>query len=170
MRRVLTLSIQGQLGIFLSCYLSKRLLKESQELEESKNLLSQKIRYWLDNLQEMKSLKGCRGYSAWSGGQSKDAGERCEGEEDHNQHWQEQVSSVESYFQVWHEDQVRQEGIALQLNFSFVFIISNKKQAFIRYFTSDHGGRQQATRDAEYRWNLTNNQSIVTQLLFKPWG
>ena len=45
MRPVLTLSTQGQLDIFLSCYLSKRLLKESQELEESKNLLSQKIRY-----------------------------------------------------------------------------------------------------------------------------
>ena len=33
MRPVLTLSTQGQLDIFLSCYLSKRLLKESQELE-----------------------------------------------------------------------------------------------------------------------------------------
>ena len=163
MRPVLTLSTQGQLAIFLSWYLSKRLLKESQELEESKNLLSQKIRYWLDSLQEIKSLKGCRGCSAWSGGQSEDAGERCEGEEDHDQHWQEQVSSVESYFQVWHEDQVRQEGIALQLNFSFVLIISYRKPAFVLwYFTSEHCGRQQATRDAGHRWNLTNNKSKVT--------
>ena len=60
MRPVLTLSTQGQLDIFLSCYLSKRLLKESQELEESKNLLSQKIRYCLVvSLMEVKSLKGC---------------------------------------------------------------------------------------------------------------
>ena len=36
-----------------------------------------------------------------------------EGEKDHNQYWQEQVSSLESYLQVWYEDKVGQEGAAL---------------------------------------------------------
>ena len=164
MRHVLILSTQGQLDIFLLCYFSNRLLKESQDLEESKNLLSQKIRYCLVvvSLMEVKSLKVCWGRSAGNGGKSEDAGERREGEEDHDQHWQEQVSPVESYFQVWHEDQVRQEGIALQLNLcsSYLTILCQKvKISFIRnvlliFFSIRHGGGQQATKDAGNRWHL----------------
>ena len=66
--------------------------------------------------------QGCRRYPEGAGQKQEDAWERSQGEEDHNQHWQEDVSSNQSNLQIWYESQIGEEGASMNM-FSLVLFL-----------------------------------------------